>query len=132
MKVNLISGGAFQYDEDGNGYTENYFEGETQVGWYTRADGKKKPVYRESRILSVVIAPAATGTWVTLYTADTGRQILRASMVPVDNQQECNDWRISYGSATGIVQVLPMFAYGGTCPGEMVSMTYLKSTDAWV
>jgi hypothetical protein len=30
----------------GNTNTENYFETETQVGYYTRADGKKKPVYK--------------------------------------------------------------------------------------
>jgi hypothetical protein len=44
--ANVKSGGALQIDEDGNGYTENYFESETQVGYYTRADGKKKPVYK--------------------------------------------------------------------------------------
>jgi hypothetical protein len=44
----FVSGGAFQFDENGNGYTENYDETQAvQVGWYKRADGKRKPVYRQ-------------------------------------------------------------------------------------
>jgi hypothetical protein len=61
----LVSGGAFQFDEDGQGYTENYSEQETQVGWYTRADGKKRPVYKRA-FTGNIVAAANTGTSVTL------------------------------------------------------------------
>jgi hypothetical protein len=44
----LVSGGAFQFDADGNGFTDNFSEAETQVGWYTRANGEKKPIYRRA------------------------------------------------------------------------------------
>jgi hypothetical protein len=37
----LVSGGAFQFDADGNGYTKNYFDAETVVGRWR--DGR--PVY---------------------------------------------------------------------------------------
>jgi hypothetical protein len=37
----LVSGGSFQFDEDGHGFTKNYFDTETAVGWWR--DGR--PVY---------------------------------------------------------------------------------------
>jgi hypothetical protein len=44
----LVSDGAFQFDENGNGYTENYDETQAiHIGWYKRADGKRKPVWRQ-------------------------------------------------------------------------------------
>jgi hypothetical protein len=40
----LVSGGAFRFDADGNGYTENYSFNEARVGTY--ADGK--PLYKKT------------------------------------------------------------------------------------
>jgi hypothetical protein len=67
----LVSGGAFQFDEGGNGYTENYDETRAiQVGWYKRADGKRKPVWRQ--IFDIPQYSTVSGDLVTVEIAPYG------------------------------------------------------------
>jgi hypothetical protein len=66
----LVSGGAFQFDEDGNGYTENYSTGEVRCG--TWIDGK--PLYKQTVLF--------TGTWP--YTSGLGVKLLD-SFAPIEH-----------------------------------------------
>jgi hypothetical protein len=63
---NLVSGGAFQFDAQGNGYTENYLPGTYQVGWRYNDLNQRKPIYRRYFEGTLTIAANTLSTTILL------------------------------------------------------------------
>jgi hypothetical protein len=121
---NLVSGGAFQFDAQGNGYTENYFEAETQVGWYTRADGKKKPVYKK---IIVSDNPVNASAWNNTHVSAVGvERVLESSLLSDDGGTYA-----CYMTISNIPGYFVLLCKDSVGSNARVVLKYLKSTDAW-
>jgi hypothetical protein len=120
----LQSGGAFQFDAQGNGFTDNYFEAETQVGWYTRADGKKKPVYKN---IIVSDNPVNASAWNNTHVSAVGvERVLESSLLSDDGgAYTC------YISITNVPGYFVLLCKDSVGSNARVILKYTKTTDAW-
>jgi len=143
----LVSGGAFQFDADGNGYTENYFESEIQVGWYTRADGKRKPVYRQYFTGQLSIAASTTDDRelipetsgiVEQFLGATGTAQIGASSRMMDINSSRGDggnydyyFAVNQNSSGLSLMSWCKYTRVSTANTYRVRASYIKATDAW-
>jgi hypothetical protein len=146
----LVSGGAFQFDADGQGYTENYFETEVQVGWYTRADGKKKPVYSRMYISTTQSAAAntyydetlawgvetilnAAGAWQTSTNYWTPFGEIDNPTATASGTQIIGTWSMVFLEiSTGAITLKFIHRAARTNMAAKVKVTFTKLSDAWI
>jgi hypothetical protein len=110
--------------DEGIKYTNNYFETETQVGWYTRADGKRKPVRAET--ISGLPGMDAY-SWVNTEVSATGiERLLQGVVLSAEGGVYAGD--VSLVVHAGFISLLIDEGIGA---GAQAMLKYLKSTDAW-
>jgi hypothetical protein len=117
----LVSGGAFQFDEDGNGYTENYSTGEVRCG--TWIDGK--PLYKRSVLIPSLVLPVDTwqsiGGFGSIASLDTVVKML------ISGSLSCSDLQARKNTTDDRLQLLTNTAINVS--NGILTVWYTKTTD---
>jgi hypothetical protein len=123
----LVSGGAFQFDADGNGYTDNYFplNQELQIG--TWMDGK--PIYQRT-IEFALMNFLAENDNIIIYPVSiiSNFKNLIDSKIFLNTYGEANHWLVMTIIDNNFV-LTNIGPLSGTIPSIYCTLKYTKTTD---